>query len=46
MKIIAIVPGKIGLRIVDRPEASITPQDEIKIRVIRLGISAPTEMSI
>lgn len=38
MKAIAIVPGTAGSRLVERPEPSITTQDEIKIRVIRVGI--------
>jgi threonine dehydrogenase-like Zn-dependent dehydrogenase len=38
MKAIAIVPGTAGSRLVERPEPSITAQDEIKIRVIRVGI--------
>jgi len=37
MKAIAIVPGTAGSRLVERPEPSIT-QDEIKIRIIRVGI--------
>ena len=38
MKAIAIVPGTAGSRIVDRPEPAITTQDEVKLRVIRVGI--------
>ena len=38
MKAIAIVPGTAGSRLVERPEPSITAQDEIKIRIIRVGI--------
>ena len=38
MKAIAIVPGTAGSRIVDRPEPSITAQDEVKVRIIRVGI--------
>jgi threonine dehydrogenase-like Zn-dependent dehydrogenase len=38
MKAIAIVPGTAGSRLVERPEPSITAQDEIKIRMIRVGI--------
>jgi glucose 1-dehydrogenase len=38
MKAIAIVPGTAGSRLVERPEPSITPQDEIKIRTIRVGV--------
>jgi len=38
MRAIAIVPGTAGSRLVERPEPSITAQDEIKIRIIRVGI--------
>jgi|SRR5665213_2978015 len=38
MKAIAIIPGTKGSHLVDRPEPSITSQDEIKVRVIRVGI--------
>lgn len=38
MKAIAIVPGTAGSRLVERPEPSITAQDEIKVRMIRVGI--------
>lgn len=38
MKAIAIVPGTAGSRIVDRPEPSVSAQDEVKVRVIRVGI--------
>ena len=38
MKAIAIVPGTPGSRIVDRPEPSITAPDEVKVKVIRVGI--------
>ncbi|MGD0616455.1 MAG: glucose 1-dehydrogenase [Bryobacteraceae bacterium] len=38
MKAIAIVPGTPGLRLVDRPEPSISATDEIKVRIIRVGI--------
>ena len=38
MKAIAIVPGTTGSHFVDRPEPSITAQDEVKVRVIRVGI--------
>ena len=38
MKAIAIVPGTPGSRLVDRPEPSITAPDEVKMRVIRVGI--------
>jgi glucose 1-dehydrogenase len=38
MKAIAIVPGTAGSRLVDRPEPSITTPDEVKVRIIRVGI--------
>jgi len=38
MKAIAIVPGTAGARIVDRSEPAIATEDEVKIRVIRVGI--------
>ena len=38
MKAIAIVPGTAGSHLVERPDPSITAQDEIKIRIIRVGI--------
>jgi threonine dehydrogenase-like Zn-dependent dehydrogenase len=38
MKAITIVPGTKGSRIVDRPEPSLTSQDEVKLKVIRVGI--------
>ena len=38
MKAIAIVPGTAGSRLVERPEPSIVKQDEIKVRMIRVGI--------
>ena len=38
MKAIAIVPGTAGSHLVERPEPSITMQDEVKVRVIRVGI--------
>lgn len=38
MKAIAIIPGTAGSRLVDRPEPSITTPDEVKIRIIRVGI--------
>jgi threonine dehydrogenase-like Zn-dependent dehydrogenase len=38
VKAIAIVPGTAGSRLVERPEPSITTQDEVKIRVIRVGV--------
>lgn len=38
MKAIAIVPGTPGSRVVDRPEPAVTAPDEVKVRVIRVGI--------
>jgi glucose 1-dehydrogenase len=38
MKAIAIVPGTAGSHIVDRPEPTVTTPDEVKIRIIRVGI--------
>ncbi|MGB7151583.1 MAG: alcohol dehydrogenase catalytic domain-containing protein, partial [Terriglobales bacterium] len=38
MKAIAIIPGTTGSRIVDRPEPAITAPDEVKVKVIRVGI--------
>src|ERR1017187_3903081 len=38
VKAIAIVPGIAGSRLVERPEPSIATQDEVKIRMIRVGI--------
>jgi threonine dehydrogenase-like Zn-dependent dehydrogenase len=38
VKAIAIVPGTAGSSIVDRPDPSITAPDEIKVKVIRVGI--------
>ena len=38
MKAIAIVPGTAGSRLVERPEPSITAPDEVKVRVMRVGI--------
>jgi glucose 1-dehydrogenase len=38
LKAIAIVPGTPGSRVVERPEPSITTPDQIKIRMIRVGI--------
>ena len=38
MKAIAIIPGTAGTRLVERPEPSITAPDEVKIRIIRVGI--------
>ncbi len=38
MKAIAIVPGTAGSNLVDRPEPSIAAQNEVKVRIIRVGI--------
>jgi threonine dehydrogenase-like Zn-dependent dehydrogenase len=38
MKAIAVVPGKMALRFVDRPEPSIISPDEVKIRIVRVGV--------
>jgi hypothetical protein len=38
MKAIAIVPGTPGARIVERPEPSVSAPDDVKLRVIRVGI--------
>ena len=38
MKAISVVPGTKTLQLVDRPEPSISVPDEIKVRVLRVGI--------
>ena len=38
MNAIAVVPGTKTVRVVDRPEPSIAAPDEIKLRVVRVGI--------
>jgi threonine dehydrogenase-like Zn-dependent dehydrogenase len=38
MKAIAVIPGTTTLRLVDRPEPAIGAPDEIKLRVLRVGI--------
>jgi threonine dehydrogenase-like Zn-dependent dehydrogenase len=38
LKAIAIVPGTAGSHLVERPEPSITTPDQVKVRVIRVGI--------
>jgi glucose 1-dehydrogenase len=38
MKAIAIVPGTTGARIVERPEPSLSAPDDIKLRILRVGI--------
>ena len=42
MKAISVVPGTKTVRLVDRPEPSISVPDEIKVRVLRVGICGPT----
>ncbi len=38
MKAIAIVPGTADVRIIDRPEPNLAAGDEIKVKVLRVGI--------
>jgi threonine dehydrogenase-like Zn-dependent dehydrogenase len=38
MKAISLVPGSKAVRIVERPEPSISVPDEIKVHVLRVGI--------
>ena len=38
MKAIAIIPGTSTVKLVDRPEPSVTQPDEVKIRVLHVGI--------
>jgi glucose 1-dehydrogenase len=38
MKAIAIVPGTAGARIVERPEPSVSAPDDVKVRIVRVGI--------
>lgn len=38
MKAIAITPGTAGARLVERPEPALSEPDEIKLRVLRVGI--------
>jgi len=38
VKAISVVPGTKTVRLVDRPEPSISASDEIKVRVLRVGI--------
>jgi len=35
---IAVVPGTRGVRVVDRPEPAVTAPDEVKLKVVRVGI--------
>ena len=38
MKAIAIVPGTTSIQLVDRPAPSITKPDEVKVKIVRVGI--------
>ena len=38
MKAIALIPGTTTLQLVDRPEPIITAPDDVKVRVLRVGI--------
>ncbi len=38
MKAIVVVPGTKSVRLLDRPEPAIAAPDEIKLRVVRVGI--------
>ncbi len=38
MKAISILPGTTNLQLVNRPEPSVNGPDEIKVRVLRVGI--------
>jgi threonine dehydrogenase-like Zn-dependent dehydrogenase len=38
MKALALVPGTPTVRLVDRPEPSISAPDELKLRIVRVGI--------
>jgi threonine dehydrogenase-like Zn-dependent dehydrogenase len=38
MKAIAIVPGTTTLRLVDRPEPAINTPEEVKVKIVRVGI--------
>ena len=38
MKAVAIVPGTKTVRLVDRPEPSVAAPDDIKLRVLRVGV--------
>jgi threonine dehydrogenase-like Zn-dependent dehydrogenase len=38
MKAIALIPGTTTLRLVDRPEPTVAASDEVKMRVLRVGI--------
>lgn len=38
MKAIALIPGTTTVHLVDRPEPDVTTSDEIKVRILRVGI--------
>jgi threonine dehydrogenase-like Zn-dependent dehydrogenase len=38
MNAVAVIPGTRTVRVVDRPEPMITARDEVKVRVLRVGI--------
>jgi threonine dehydrogenase-like Zn-dependent dehydrogenase len=38
VKAIAITPGKVGAHLVDRPEPAVAAADDIKVRVLQVGI--------
>ncbi|HWG58817.1 MAG TPA: glucose 1-dehydrogenase [Candidatus Acidoferrales bacterium] len=38
MKAIAVTPGTAGSRLVDRPEPAVSADDDVKLRVLRVGI--------
>ena len=38
MKAIAIIPNTTDIHLVDRPEPQISAPDEVKLRVLRVGI--------
>lgn len=38
MRALAITPGQSGVRVVERPEPSVSRPDEIKVRVLQVGI--------
>lgn len=38
MKAIAVIPGAQGIQLVDRPEPRIAADDDVKLRVLRVGI--------
>ena len=46
MKAISVVTGTKPVRLVDRPEPSISVPDEIKVRVLHSGVGAITESDV